>query len=123
MKLIFSILLSFTILLSSFSNSIVCFKFKINQIEISKTICELRELKDNSCNGNCVLRAALKKQSENEKKHDSNLKEKSETLYTNTSLEFNLSHFIFTANSKIENCCLSAKPNSEIFAVFHPPTV
>lgn len=96
--------------------------FKINQNEIAKTICVLRAIKDNSCNGNCVLRTELKKQAENEKKHDSLIKEKSEIVYTNVTADYDFSTFINLAYSKSSYCYLSAKPKSKVFAVFHPPT-
>ncbi len=112
-----------TILLSSFSNAIVYVTFKINQTEIAKTLCVLRAKKDNICNGNCVLRAELKKQAENEKKHESLLKEKSEIVYTNSVIDYDFSPNIYVVTSKTTNYYLSAKPKSKIFVVFHPPTV
>jgi hypothetical protein len=123
LKLLFSIFLSITILLSSFSNAIVYVTFKINQTEIAKTLCVLRAKKDNTCNGNCVLRAELKKQAENEKKHDSLLKEKSEIVYTNSVIDYDFSTNMLEANPKTVNCYLSSKPKSRVFEVFHPPTV
>lgn len=101
----------------------MCLKFKVNQSDISKNICELRTQKDNSCNGNCVLRAELKKLTEIEKKHDSNLKEKSEIVYTNSIIDYYFSHYLNIANPKTTICYLSAKPKPMLFAVFHPPSV
>ncbi len=112
-----------SILLSSFSNSIVCLRFKVNQNNIAKNICELRTQKNNSCNGNCVLRAELKKLTEIERKHDSLLKEKSEIVYTNSVIDYDFSHYIHTTKPKTTICYLSAKPKYEVFAVFHPPIV
>jgi hypothetical protein len=97
--------------------------FKINQTEIAKTLCVLRTKKDNSCNGNCVLRAELKKQAENEKKHDSLLKDKSEIVYTSFNVNYDFSTNIYVVSKKTSTCYITAKPKSRIFAVFHPPSL
>lgn len=97
--------------------------FKINQTEIAKTLCVLRAKKDNTCNGNCVLRAELKKQAENEKKHNSLIKEKSEIVYTNSNIDYDFSTYSNLEASKISTCYLSSKPKSKVFTVFHPPSV
>lgn len=110
-------------MLNSFSIIIVYVTFKINQTEIAKTLCVLRAKKDNTCNGNCVLRTELKKQAENENKHNSLLKEKSEIVYTNLEIDYDLSTSKIKATAKTSNYYLSAKPKSGSFAVFHPPTV
>ena len=123
MKFLFTLFLSFTILLNSFSNAIVYLKFKINQDEIAKTICVMRKVKNNSCKGHCALKAELKKQTENEKKHDSNLKEKSEIVYTNLFTEYNFAQYTHLTYSKIANCYLFVKPKSRIIKVFRPPNV
>ncbi|OYX85215.1 MAG: hypothetical protein B7Y83_05450 [Flavobacteriales bacterium 32-34-25] len=96
--------------------------FKINQNEIAKTLCVLREQRNNTCNGNCVLRAELKKQAEKEEKHTILLKEKIEILYTITKIEhIPLSFNEITAITKISSFCKIAKPNSICFNIFHPP--
>lgn len=123
MKFLFTLFLSFTILLTLFSNAIVYLKFKINQDEIAETICIMRNVKNNSCQGHCALKAVLKKQTENEKKHDSNLKEKSEIVYTNSVSEYNFVHYLNVTISKISNYYLYVKPKSRIIKVFRPPSV
>lgn len=122
MKLLFSIFLTFTLLLNSFSNIIVYVSFKINQNEIAKTLCVLRERKVNTCNGNCVLRAELKKQAENEQNHSNTIKEKIESNYTITQIEYNLSFVPFKKINKVAVQYKSAKPNNISFSTFHPPT-
>ncbi len=110
-------------MLSSFSNAIVYATFKINQTEIAQKLCVLRANKDNTCNGYCVLRAELKKQAEKEKKHESLLKEKSEIVYTNSSIDYNFSTNTYVAISKTSNCYIDAKPKSRVLTVFRPPIV
>jgi hypothetical protein len=109
-------------LLNSFSNVIVFVTFKINQNQIAKTLCVLREQKNNTCNGNCVLQAELKKQAENEKKQTTILKEKIEIIYTITEIEYNLTPITITEIDKDVNCHYNSKPNSVSFTIFHPPT-
>lgn len=109
-------------MLNSFSNLIVYTAFKINQNEIAKTLCILREQKNNTCNGNCVLKAELKKQAEKEAKNITLLKEKIEILYTITAIEpiqfpFNKLPEI----TKIASFCKIVKTKPICFSIFHPP--
>jgi hypothetical protein len=83
----------------------------------------LREQKNNTCNGHCVLRAELKKQAENEQNHSNILKEKVESIYTITEIEYNLTPIICLEINKKVNFYHHSKPNSVSFAIFHPPTV
>jgi hypothetical protein len=82
----------------------------------------MKERKVNTCNGNCVLRAELKKQAEKEQKEQNSLKEKSESIYTITNNEFKLSNVSTFEINKEFIFYKSAKPNSVSFAFFHPPT-
>lgn len=95
----------------------------MNQTEIAKTLCVLREQKNNTCNGNCVLRAELKKQAENEQKHSALLKEKVETIYTITTTEYDFTPINFFKINKVINSYYPSKPNSVSFGIFHPPLV
>ncbi len=122
MKFLFSIFLTLTLLLNSFSTIIICVTFKINQNEIAKTLCVLRKQKNNSCNGNCVLRAELKKQAQNEKKHENILKEKVETVYTISSISYNFTPITLLEINKNISSYYASKPISVSFAIFHPPT-
>jgi hypothetical protein len=123
LKFLVSLFLTITVLLNSFSNCLVYITFKINQDKIAKTLCVLRAQKNNTCNGNCVLRAELKKQAESEKKQTTSLKEKIEIVYTTIATEYNFSPIITPEIAKPENFYWLAKPKSIVFAVFHPPTV
>lgn len=82
----------------------------------------LREQKNNTCNGNCVLRAELKKQAENEQNHENTLKQKVESIYTITQIEYNFASIAFSETNKKVNFYHQTKPNSVSFAIFHPPT-
>lgn len=121
MKLLFSIFLTFTLLLNSFSNIIVYVSFKINQKEIAKTLCVLRERKINTCNGNCVLRAELKKQAEKQDKQQNLLKEKNESIYTITHNDYKFRTVAYKEIQKVAVLYKSAKLNSFPFINFHPP--
>lgn len=121
MKFLFSIFLTATLLLNSFSNAILYVTFKINQNEIAKTLCVLREQKNNSCNGNCVLRAELKKQAESEQKHSTLVKEKIESIYTITPIECSFTPIAFKEINQVVYFHCNSKPNSVSFTVFHPP--
>jgi hypothetical protein len=95
--------------------------FKINQDEIAKTLCVLREQKNNTCNGNCVLKAELKKQAENEQKHSTLLKEKIESIYTITEIQYNFTVVKIAETKPIPSFCTIAKTKSILFTIFRPP--
>lgn len=121
LKLLLSISLTIILFLNLFSSVFVYTLFKINQNEIAKTICVLREQKNNTCNGNCVLKAELKKQAGNEQKHATLLKEKIEIPYTITEIEYNFSFIKIEETTKISSFCKIAKTKPILFRVFHPP--
>ncbi|SNA67264.1 conserved hypothetical protein [Flavobacterium psychrophilum] len=123
LNFLFSIFLTFTLLLNSFSNIVIYVNFKINQNEIAKTLCVLRKQKNNTCNGHCVLRAELKKQANNEKKYENTLKEKTESIYTIASTEYQLNPILFAEFDKVVIFEYNSKPNSVSFSIFQPPTV
>ena len=95
--------------------------FKINQIEIAETFCVLRKQMKNTCKGNCVLRAELKKQTENDQKRSTLLKEKEELIYTITKTEYNLTPIFIEIDKKI-SFYNPLKPKLVSFTIFHPPT-
>ncbi|MBF2707806.1 hypothetical protein IR213_04260 [Flavobacterium soyangense] len=111
------------ILLPSFGNMVVYVTFKINQDEISKTICVQRKVANNTCNGRCELRKSLKKFGDNERKMDNNLKEKSEFVYIQNSVETN----IYTPKNIESRTILfshfTKKPISVSNTTFRPPLV
>lgn len=60
----------------------IILSFKINQDIIAKTLCIKKEIKNNTCKGNCQLKKQLAKADEKEQEQTpSNQKEKYEVLY------------------------------------------
>ncbi|MGO4770096.1 hypothetical protein ACEN2I_00400 [Flavobacterium sp. W22_SRS_FK3] len=122
MKKFFIILLSCMLLVPSFDNFFVYASFKLNQDEISKTICVQRKMIFNSCNGRCELQKSLKKYADNEKKMENNLKEKAELVYIQNTpvatfklikpLESKAKLYVF----------FDEKPISVSIATFRPPS-
>jgi hypothetical protein len=121
LKLVFSIFLTLTLFLNLFSSLIMFTVFKINQNEIAKTLCVLKEQKNNMCNGNCVLMAELKKQSENEEKHSALLKEKTESIYTIIEIQYNFAVVNIVEATPIPSFCKIAETKSILFSIFRPP--
>ena len=121
MKITISLLLSFTILLAIFSNEIIYLKFKINQDEIAKTLCVLRKVKNNTCNGNCVLNAELKKIEKAEKKANNILKEKQEIVYVIINQNFSVSDYKFSNSNKIVDFTLVKNPKTISLIALRPP--
>ncbi|MBL0739330.1 hypothetical protein JI750_20740 [Flavobacterium sp. GN10] len=110
------------LLVPSFGSFFVYTSFKLNQEEISKTICVQRKLVFNSCNGRCELQKSLKKYADNEKRMQNNLKEKAEVVYIQTSI---LNNFKLTAliESKAKIfASFDKKPIAIANSIFHPPS-
>ncbi|WP_310282046.1 hypothetical protein [Flavobacterium piscis] len=122
MKQIFIIFLSCMLLVPSFGSFFVYTSFKLNQDEISKTICVQRKMIFNSCNGRCELQKSLKKYADNEKKMENNLKEKVEVVYIQNTP---VAHFrlVNPVESAIQLfASFDAKPISVSNSTFHPPS-
>ncbi|WP_229684323.1 hypothetical protein [Flavobacterium limi] len=122
MKKLLIIFLSCMLLVPSFGSFFVYTSFKLNQEEISKTICVQRKMIFNSCNGRCELQKSLKKYADNEKKMQNNLKEKVEVVYIQNSPTAN-----FKLVTPIESAAklfasFDAKPISVSNSTFHPPS-
>ncbi|RZJ53703.1 MAG: hypothetical protein EOO44_07645 [Flavobacterium sp.] len=110
------------LLVPSFGNFFVFASFKLNQNEITKTICVQRKMAFNTCNGRCELQKSLKKYADNEKKMQDNLKEKSEVVYiqNNVSAQFSL---LTPTEVKAKIFALSdKKPVSVSETNFRPPS-
>jgi hypothetical protein len=123
LKHFFIILLSSIILFPTFGNIIVYTKFKINQDEIAKTICIQRKIANNTCNGNCELKKSLKKLDDNEKEMQHNLKEKTELVYIQNTLETKTSLIVPVSISSQKNYfCSDKKPISVVLSNFRPPS-
>ncbi len=123
MKLLYSIIISTLLLLPSFGNVVIYLTFKVNQDEIAKTLCVKKEVKNNTCNGKCFLAKQLKKAAEKEKQESSNLKEKQELVYTQTTSNYNFTPIITIEKTRMivsRNC---EKSKSVAVSIFHPPLV
>ena len=110
------------LLVPSFGNFFVYTSFKLNQEEISKTICVQRKMIFNSCNGRCELQKSLKKYADNEKKMQNNLKEKLEVVYIQNTPVANF-RLVTPIGSALELfASFDAKPISVSNSTFHPPS-
>lgn len=122
LRVFFSIFLSFIILLTTFSNAIVFFVFKTNQEQIAKTMCELKKVKNNTCNGHCVLKKELKKLEDTERKIENSIKEKAELVFVLFQLNINtLSTFLNIRKKEI--FFHNGKTKIVVLPFFHPPTL
>nr|WP_233173384.1 hypothetical protein [Flavobacterium sp. ASV13] len=122
MKRFFIIVLSCMLLVPSFGSFFVYTSFKLNQDEITRTICVQRKLVYNTCNGRCELQKSLKKYADNEKKMQNNLKEKAEIVYIQNTFttEFKL---VAPIQSKAKLfAVLNEKPIAVSIATFRPPS-
>lgn len=110
------------LLVPSFGSFFVYTSFKLNQDEITKTICVQRKMVFNTCNGRCELQKSLKKYADNEKKMQNNLKEKAEIVYIQNTFtaEYKL---VAPIQSKANLfASLDAKPIAVSIATFRPPS-
>jgi len=101
---------------------VVYVTFKINQDEISKTICIQRKVANNTCNGQCELRKSLKKFEDNERKMDTVLKEKSELIYIKPHFDTDFTWSFDSNSSKLMVFHSAEKPISISQLSFRPPT-
>lgn len=110
------------LLVPSFGSFFVYTSFKLNQEEISKTICVQRKMVFNTCNGRCELQKSLKKYTDNEKRMQNNLKEKAELVYIQSTTFNN-----YKLKEPIESeaklfASFDEKPISVSNATFRPPS-
>lgn len=122
MKLLFAIVLSTLLLLPSFGNITVYVAFKLNQNEISKTICVQRKVQFNTCNGTCELRKSLKQFDDNEKKMNNHLKEKTELVYVQNVFQTNYTITVPSFGNTANYSILNKKTVSVILPNFRPPS-
>lgn len=124
MKKIIAILLIILIILPNFSSIVIYTSFKLNQEEISKTLCIQKNFINNTCNGRCVLETKLKKLEQNQKTNELNIKEKSEIVFTiNTLFTQEIKSFIPLNNRKEIFSKASVYFFSLINSIFHPPSI
>lgn len=123
MKLLYSIIISTLLLLPSFGNVVIYLTFKVNQDEISKTLCVKKEVKNNTCNGKCYLAKQLKKAAEKEKQESSSVKEKQELVYTQTASNYNFTPITTIEKTRMMVSRYCEKSKSIAVSIFHPPLV
>ncbi|KRD12894.1 hypothetical protein ASE21_03005 [Flavobacterium sp. Root901] len=110
------------LLVPSFGSFFVYASFKLNQKEISKTICVQRKMVFNSCNGRCELQKSLKKYADNEKRMQNNLKEKAEVVYIQNAILNNF-QFIIPIETDVKLfASFDGKPVAVSSSTFHPPS-
>ena len=124
MKRIIVILLITLIILPNFSSIVIYISFKLNQEEISNTLCNQKNIINNTCNGRCVLETKLKKLEQTQKNNEVNIKEKSEIVFTLSSLlNQEIKSFIPFTNKKV----IFSRPSVYFFSlvnsIFHPPSI
>ena len=107
--------------LPALSNLAIVISFKINQDYIAKTLCEKKEVKENTCNGHCHLKKELKKVAETET--ESTLpelhKEKTELVQFESDFTFSF----YPKSSKKSSFSFYKESNLTFIskAIFHPP--
>jgi hypothetical protein len=105
----------------SFGSLFIYASFKMNQTEIAKTICVQRKLAFNSCNGRCELQKSIKKYSDNERKMQDSLKEKTELVYVQNTLEVNFDIVPVIESKSNSSILFEKKPIGASNLTFHPP--
>lgn len=110
------------LLVPSFGSFLVYTSFKLNQEEISKTICVQRKMIFNSCNGRCELQKSLKKYADNEKRMQNNLKEKVEIVYIQNTPTANYKLVTPIESGVTIFSSSDEKPIAVSNSTFHPPS-
>jgi len=105
----------------SFGSLFIYASFKMNQTEIAKTICVQRKLAFNSCNGRCELQKSIKKYSDNERKMQDSLKEKTELVYVQNTLEVHFDIVPVIESKNNSSILFEKKPIGASNLTFHPP--
>jgi hypothetical protein len=123
LKLIYSILISFLLLVPSVSNVFIYLNFKVHQEEIAKNLCIQKEMKQNKCNGHCYLSKQLQKAAEKEKKESENIKEKQEIVYLPCDSTKQTITTFSVGRSRIAILYSSDKPKSAQIGIFRPPLI
>lgn len=124
MKKIAIIILSLFLLLPSIGNMMVYFSFKINQNEISKTLCIQKEAKYNTCNGRCVLDLRLKSLEDKQEKNEIIFKKIASIEYVEILPSFEFENALIS-NFKTDDFPIVADKltSNFIIEILHPPAV
>lgn len=110
------------ILFPSFGSFFAYTSFKLNQVEIAKTICVQRKMVFNTCNGRCELQKSIKKYVDNEKGMQNNLKEKSELVYIQVSSKLDIEVIPFFESNQSTFGTIESKPIAISLPTFRPPS-
>lgn len=104
---------------------VVYFNFKINQEEISKTICIQKDLIINTCNGRCILEKKLTQLENRQKQTENNIKEKFElVVYVPISIPQYIVEPITVGYTKKQFASVpTGKYEASLLGVFHPPLI
>lgn len=124
MKRIIITILVLLIILPNFGSVIIYSSFKLNQEEISRTLCIQKDLVKNTCNGRCVLELKLKKLEQSQKSTEIDLKEKCDLVYIFSTITYN--DDLNLLQSDLRELFVKEKIGNTSHTVnffFHPPTV
>jgi hypothetical protein len=83
----------FSFLLQIGSKSLIYLSFLEKQSFIAKNLCEKKNVKKNTCNGNCHLKKQMKKDDAAQNEKSDSKKEKSEITYSSQSVFTSLALF------------------------------
>lgn len=119
MKITSAVLLVFSIMLITFSKSIIALQYELNKKFIASTLCENRDKPMMHCNGYCHLKKSMNSDGQKESTPAGTLK---------TSLEVELfsilrDHIIFedSAINITSSTYTDAVTPEPYFSIFHPP--
>jgi hypothetical protein len=122
MKRFPAFLLAILVLLQPFSSLWVYVSFKINQIQIAKTLCVQKEIKNNTCKGKCQLKKRLANaEKETEKQLPSNQKQKLESVCFISTKHLYLNYSFGRNSVKKYSYIPDFYKASFSLNIFHPP--
>lgn len=109
------------IMLQNFGSMYILLHFKINRDYIAKSLCVKKNEPGNCCKGSCYLNKQLKEEDKKEKSPTSaELKDKTETQFCETILQFLFYPFTFTQQPAPYYPLISDREEPP---VFQPPEV
>jgi len=122
MKCFLIILALSGILMQNFSKVIIFTKFKINQNEIAKKLCEKKDENNNCCKGKCHLKKELKKDDDSTKQPSQNKTKENQELGNYFFKEITRMTFGTFCEKTIHiTQYLCVKTSFAPLPIFHPP--
>ncbi len=122
MRLITIIGFSVILILASLYQSLALLVFQSSQELIATEYCEQKELKDNSCQGACVLKELLKATPEKEQSPALQVKLELDELFANSLLVFS-SLKIYFSKSEYASFYQTYPLEAIVYQVWHPPKI